>query len=50
MLLGLLAVFELQRRQEALSHIAQLNEQRFRTYAEIASDSYFETDSRGVWC
>jgi PAS domain S-box-containing protein len=48
LLLGLLAVFELQRRQEALSHIAQLNEQRFRTYAEIASDSYFETDSRGV--
>lgn len=48
MLLGLLAVFELQRRQEALSHAAHINEQRFRSYAEIASDSYFETDSRGV--
>jgi PAS domain S-box-containing protein len=48
LLLGLLAVFELQRRQEALSHAALVNEQRFRTYAEIASDSYFETDSKGI--
>ncbi len=48
LLLGLLAVFELQRRQEALSHAARVNEQRFRTYAEIASDSYFETDGKGV--
>lgn len=48
LLLGLLAVFELQRRQEQLSHAALVNEQRFRTYAEIASDSYFETDSKGM--
>jgi PAS domain S-box-containing protein len=48
MLLGLLAMFELQRRQEALSRAALVNEQRFRNYAEIASDSYFETDSKGV--
>jgi signal transduction histidine kinase len=48
LLLGLLAVFELQRRQEVLSRAAQVNEQRFRSYAEIASDSYFETDSAGV--
>ncbi len=48
MLLGLFAVFDLQRRQEALRRTAILNEQRFRGYAEIASDSYFETDQRGT--
>lgn len=48
MLLGLLSVFELQRRQQALARTAMINEQRFRSYAEIASDSYFETDDNGL--
>ena len=48
LLLGFLAVFELQGRQERLRDIATLNEQRFRAYAEIASDSYFEVDAGGT--
>jgi signal transduction histidine kinase len=48
MLLGLIAVLDLQRRERALRRAAVSNEQRFRSFAEIASDSYFETDANGI--
>jgi PAS domain S-box-containing protein len=47
-LLGLFAVFDLQSRQERLRQAAVRNEQRFRSYAEIATDSYFEADATGI--
>lgn len=46
-LLAAVIVIDLQRREAALRREANRNEQRFRSYAEIASDSYFETDASG---
>jgi signal transduction histidine kinase len=48
MLLGLVAVLDLARRERELRQVAVRNEQRFRAFAEIASDSYFETDAGGT--
>ncbi|MBX3531495.1 MAG: PAS domain S-box protein [Rhizobiaceae bacterium] len=47
MLLGILVVLDIQRREAALKREALGNEARFRGYAEIATDSYFETDAEG---
>ncbi len=46
-LLAVIVVLDIQRREAALRREATANEQRFRAYAEIASDSYFETDGSG---
>jgi PAS domain S-box-containing protein len=48
LLLAVVVVLDIQRREAALRREATSNEQRFRAYAEIASDSYFETDSSGL--
>jgi signal transduction histidine kinase len=48
MLLGLVAVLDLARRERELRRAAVDNERRFRAFAELASDSYFETDARGT--
>jgi PAS domain S-box-containing protein len=47
-LLGVLVVLDIQRREAALRRAALDNEARFRAYAEIATDSYFETDAAGT--
>jgi signal transduction histidine kinase len=47
LLLAVIVVLDIQRREAALRQQAIANEQRFRAYAEIASDSYFETDNSG---
>jgi PAS domain S-box-containing protein len=47
MLLGILVVLDIQRREASLKREALDNEARFRGYAEIATDSYFETDAEG---
>jgi PAS domain S-box-containing protein len=47
MLLGILVVLDIQRRETALRVQALDNEARFRGFAEIATDSYFETDAQG---
>jgi PAS domain S-box-containing protein len=47
LLLGVLVVLDIQRREATLKREAMVNEERFRHYAEIASDSYFETDRSG---
>lgn len=46
-LLAAVIVIDLQRREAALRREANRNEQHFRSFAEIASDSYFETDASG---
>lgn len=46
-LLAAVIVIDLQRREAALRREANRKEQRFRSFAEIASDSYFETDASG---
>lgn len=46
-LLSVLIVLDIRNRETALRMEARRNEERFRQYAEIASDSYFETDAAG---
>lgn len=46
-LLAILIVLDIRNRETALRRQATRNERRFRDYAEIATDSYFETDARG---
>ncbi|MFM2279135.1 MAG: hypothetical protein RLZZ444_1366, partial [Pseudomonadota bacterium] len=46
-LLALLVSVDLQARERWLRRMAEENEALFRHYAEIATDSYFETDARG---
>lgn len=48
LLIAVIVVLDLQRRETHLRDEAISNEQRFRAYAEIASDSYFEADRGGV--
>lgn len=48
LLIAVIVVLDLQRRETLLREEAIDNEQRFRAYAEIASDSYFETDGSGL--
>lgn len=48
LLIAVIVVLDLQRRETALRQAAIDNEKRFRAYAEIASDSYFETDAGGM--
>ncbi len=48
MLLGVLVALDIQRREAELRRQAVANEQRFRGFAEIATDSYFETDAQGM--
>lgn len=47
MLLGIMVVLDLQRREAALRQAATTSEARFRDYAELATDSYFETTPDG---
>lgn len=46
-LLAAVIVIDIQRREAALRQQAMTNEARFRAYADIATDSYFETDATG---
>jgi len=48
LLIAVVIVLDLQRREMLLRQEATGSEQRFRAYAEIASDSYFEIDRTGV--
>jgi len=47
MLLGIMVVLDLQRRETALRRSATISEARFRDYAELATDSYFEATPDG---
>lgn len=48
LLIAVVVVLDLQRRETLLREEAISNQQRFRAYAEIASDSYFEADQQGI--
>ena len=48
LLIAVVVVLDLQRRETLLREQAISNQQRFRAYAEIASDSYFEADEAGM--